>query len=161
MPELAHHSSQHHRARGVDAGGERESDEKRERLDNNEREGRDETLRERGDETLECDESSFWDTPVLVISHSNLPRRQSMSALLASLGFRNVSFPKSVDIDDVQEEELVLAGAISASLFPRLRARQDTDEEGIRRYVAYALTTAALLSAAAAAGVSVFVLLYK
>ena len=113
VPELAHHSSLHHRARGVDAGGERERrNEKRERFDGNEREGRDETLRERGDETLECDESSFWDTPVLVISHSNLPRRQSMSALLASLGFRNVSFPKSVDIDDVQEEELVLAGAI-------------------------------------------------
>jgi len=108
VPELAYHSSLHHRARGVDAGGERERrDEKRERL-----EGRDESLRERGDETLECDESSFWDTPVLVISHSNLPRRQSMSALLASLGFRNVSFPKSVDNDDVQEEELVLAGAI-------------------------------------------------
>jgi hypothetical protein len=99
----------------------------------------------------ECDES-ILNIPVAVMSQPQNPeRRNHILRLLNTVGFRNVSFPETMNWSDINIEQMTVRGALSTSFFRRIQRQNDTNFVGYLRYTANAVSQVQRISAAAAA----------
>jgi hypothetical protein len=101
----------------------------------------------------EQDPSSLptFDFPVLVMNNPSRPdRRRHSEALLASLGFTNVSFPPGIPARAIDPAALIAAGRVLPAAAERIAASPYKGPAAVAPYLANAVAHAAAAAACAA-----------